>query len=434
MFDTKKFRQLFTTLSSVFLGSFVTTVTFALTALPVTRADNVVMTEKPKQQPSVMLASSDTELIQLPQKANVKLEGLKPRLLGEGNLSFPDYNIQFYNTHLQELKLLPSKGQSIEIRAKDNSVQRLLKQQLNDALEIYQSVGQLLNSSELDKTNLSMPSALPGIQIALAETNLAANPSDQVAANEACLKIAQQWERDSQAQEQAGLGLRSNVLKAIYYREYCEIQRIKLLKKSLNSSAATEAKLQQQISTELNEIKPIMISKEPPIENRERAQQYRRAVNQIINPLIGYYNANVRLLKLIPRKQSLEIRKEDSDLQKLQKQQLGVAVELNRLQGLRLSVGLIDSDINFNGAISNPTAELALPAIQIAIADMNLATNLKERTVANEVGLKIAQNWEKNAVFGEKTVLRKRVLVLTARYWRRHFEIQKLRTKANSRG
>lgn len=154
MFDTKKFRQLFTTLSSAFLGSFVTTVTFALIALPVTRADNVLVTEKPKQQPSVMLASSDAELIRSQQKTNVKLEGIKPRMLGEGKTSSPDPNVQYYNVLLRELKLLPSRGQSIEIRAKDNSVQRLLKQQLNDALEIYQTVGQLLNSSELDKTNL----------------------------------------------------------------------------------------------------------------------------------------------------------------------------------------------------------------------------------------------------------------------------------------
>lgn len=280
-----------------------------------------------------------------------------------------------------------------------------------------------------------MPSALPAIQIAIAETNLAANPSEQVAANEVCLKIAQQWERDNQALEQAGLGIRSDVLKASYYRGYCEIQRIKLLEKGLNSSAVREAKLQQQIFTQLSEIKPIMISKESPIEdlpieNRERAQQYRRKVNQIINPLINYYNANVSLLKLISRRQSLEIRREDSNLQILQ----SVAVELNRLQGLRLSAGVLtDSNSNFNGAISNPTAELALPAIGIAIAQMNLATNPKEQAVANEVGFKIAQNWERNAVFGEKTVLRKRVLVLTARYWRRYFEIQKLGIKADSR-
>ena len=430
MFNFRFFGQLFA-LSSVGVCSF-------LNASPAITNDNIARNEKIEQQASVILALDDTEKLRLQHKADVKLEGIKPRRLGEGKTSFLDPNIQYYNMHLLKLKSLPSKAQQIEIHVKDNNIQRLLKQQLNDAIEIYQIVGQLLRSGKVDSVGLFAPSTLPAIQITIAEMNLATTPREQLAANEVCLTIAQQWERDNQALEQAGVGLRSDILKASYYRQYCEIQTIKLLKKRSNPSISREAQLQQQSSTELNEIKPIAISKEPPIEalpieNRERAQQYRRKVNQIINPLIGYYNANVRLLKLIPSRQALEIRKEGSDLQKLQNQQLGVALELNRLQALRLIAGLIDSDTNFNGAISNPTAELALLAIQIALVQMNLATNLDARAVANEVGLKIAQSWEKNAVSTEKTVLRKNVVVLTARYWRRHFEIQKLQTEFNSR-
>ncbi len=168
MFDFRVFGHILA-LSSVFAGS-------SIDALPTT-INNTLQTEKIEQRTSTLLVSSD----------------------GEGKVSFPDPSIQSYNAHLRRLKLLPSRGQSIEIRVKDNNVQRLLKQQLNDAIEIYQIVGQLLDSGKLNDIASPTFSALPAIQIAIAETNLATTPSEQLAANEVCLTISQEWERDSQA-------------------------------------------------------------------------------------------------------------------------------------------------------------------------------------------------------------------------------------------
>jgi hypothetical protein len=418
VFDLRKFGQLFA-LSSVFVGSF-------LTALSATATNDVLQTEKLGQQPSVVLASSE-------KQGNVQLEELEVPMLSDGERSFPDDRFIYYNDYLRGLKLLPSRGHSIEIRTEDNDLQRLLKQQLNDALEIYQIVGQLLNSGELD-INLFAPSTLPAIQVAIAETDFATNSKDRELANKVGLKIAQKWEKNNMLLNYAGLGTRSNVLEASYYRKCFEIQRMKLEIKNLNSSPIRESQVQEQRSIELEEIKPISFQDSEkienlPMENRERARQFRREVNQIINPAISYYNANVKLLKLIPRRQSLEIRTEDSNIQKLQKQQLYEALDYYRLRGLRLNAGLLDDDSGLG-----ISAEIMLPAIQVLIADMNLATNPNERAVAIETGLKIAQTWEKDAVFQEKTTLRKRIVTLTASYWRRYFEIQKLLTESNDQG
>ncbi|WGV29011.1 hypothetical protein [Halotia branconii] len=388
---------------------------------------------------SVILASSDDKKSQLHQQTNVKLEEIEniPQVIqiGEREVNYRDIRLDYYNKYLRTLKRLPSEGQSIKIHTKDSNIQRLLKQQLNDALEIYQIVGQLLDTGEVD-INLNHPSTLPAIQVAIAEMNLATNPNDQATANEVCLNIAQRWQQDSRALEKAGLGTRSDVLQARYWAMQCGIQRMRLEKNNLNSSVNSEFQPQLQRPIKLEEIEPIILGKNnmidlAPIDSKERL---RREVEQIINPLIGYYNANIKLLKPVTTKQLLEIRTEDSDLQKLQKQLLPVAVEFNRLQGLRLTAGILTNTIgrgrNTGKAISNSTAEIMLSAIQIALANMNLATNLNERALANEVSLKIAQTWEKNAVLEEKTAFDKRIAVLSARYWRRHCEIQKLRTES----
>lgn len=424
MFDLRKFGQLLV-LPSVFLGVFLTVLSAKVT-------NDVVRIEKLAQQPSVVLASSNTE-----KQANVQLEELEPRMLSDGKRSIPDGRFSFYNRHLRALKLLASKGKSIRIHTEDNDVRRLLKQQLNNALEIYHIVGQLLDAGDPD-VNLFAPSTLPAIQVLLAESNLAINPDERALANKVCLKIAQEWHRDNIALETAGVGTRLDVLRAIYYQSYCVTQRLKLEKNSLSSSAIIKSQPQQRNLIELEEIDPIRFRgsiEELPIENREHAQQFIQKYNQIIKPLIGVYNANIRLLQLVPRRQSLEIRTEDRDFQKVAKYQLAVAIELNRIQGLRLSAGLLtDNPSGGSGIISNYTSEIMLPAIQIALGDMNSATKPKDRAMAIETGLKIARDWEKNAVVDEKTTLHKRFVTLTARYWRRHFEIHHLLTESNSRG
>jgi hypothetical protein len=441
MFDAKKPRQLIV-LCSALIGSLVTAVTVAVATLPATAISN---TEKLEQQVPASLASRNRGS-RSTQQASVRLEELSdvPRYFNYRNINdkVRDQRFDLYNRNVRTLQQLPSRGQSLSIRAEDSQMQRLLKQQLNDAIEIYQIIGQLLDAGKLDKLNNKSDFflTLPAIQIAIVETDLATNLTDQRLTNRVGLVISESWERDARALERAGLGLRSDILKASYYRGYCEIQRRKLAKESLNSTAVRASQPQQKRPLTLSEIAPISLQGvEPiealPIENRERAQRFRRAVTQRINPLIGQYNANIKLLKLIPRRQALEVRPEDRDLQEIQRQQLDVAAEVNRLQGLFLAAGLLTNDRTDNPGerrvVSNPNPmhEIMLPAIQIAIADINLATNANDRRAAIETGMKIAQTWENKADFEEKDDLYKRMLLLTARYWKRYFEIQKLNDK-----
>ncbi|MEA5507891.1 hypothetical protein VB735_33345 [Halotia wernerae UHCC 0503] len=214
MFDSRKVIQLFA-LFSVSVVYLLTTAKTSFAALSVIETSNVIRAEKLGQRMSVILASSDNEKSQLHQQTNVKLEELEniPRMIqiGEREVSYRDIRLNYYNNYLRTLNRLPSEGQSIKIHTKDNNIQRLLKEQLNDALEIYQIVGQLLDTGEVD-INLNHPSTLPAIQVAIAEMNLATNPNDQATANEVCLNIAQRWQQDSRALERAGLGTRSDVL------------------------------------------------------------------------------------------------------------------------------------------------------------------------------------------------------------------------------
>lgn len=57
---------------------------------------------------------------------------------------------------------------------------------------MYQILGQLLDSGELDDLDLWDPSTLPAIQIAITETDLETNPNERAVAIETGFKIAQQ--------------------------------------------------------------------------------------------------------------------------------------------------------------------------------------------------------------------------------------------------
>lgn len=143
MFDPRKFRQLFT-LSSMFVGFFLTT-------LSATATSDVVKTEKLKQQGAIILASSDTEKPRSLPLADVQIEELKPRItpIGDGKET-SDSGFDSYNNIVRIIQNLPSSRQSRDIRTEDNNIQRLLKQQLNDSLKVYQIIGQLLEEGKLD--------------------------------------------------------------------------------------------------------------------------------------------------------------------------------------------------------------------------------------------------------------------------------------------
>ena len=415
MFDLRKFGQLVAP-SSVFVGSF-------LIVLSATATNDVVKTEKLEQQGAVILASSDTEKLRSQQQANIELEQLEVPMRSDsvGN-EFPDTNFENYNMVVRAIQNLPSNGQSTEISSEDNNIQRLLKQQVNDSLKIYQIIGQLLDAGKLDSLDSNALSFIDdwhlpfyqGVLIAIAETNLATNTDNQLLANNTCWGSAKEGEKSTQIFEQAGFGTRSEVMIANYLRRYCEIQRLKL---GFGERDDTISNAIRDTLRKTQSQQPIPID----LAESERFITEIQQEHDIRAPRIDYYKTTITLLqKLSSKGQSLAIHTEDNDIQKLQKQQLYNALEIYRLQGLRLTAGLLNDN--------SDAGEIMLPAILIAISNMNLATKPNERAVANKVCLEIAQAWEKDVFAQRKTALNTRIKILTVNYWKRQCNIQKLQT------
>jgi hypothetical protein len=406
MFDTKEIGW-FVALSSVIIGSFTTTAKADF--LPRSTTSNIVQVGKLKPKALTFLASGREE--SRSQQASVKLEELRnlPRYIdiGQGEGRFPDRRFDVYNKTLRGLQLLPSKGQSQEIRTGDNKVQRLLKQQLNDALESYQIVGRLLDTGKLkEDDDASDLIAMSAVQIAIDEAELASNLNERRVANETCVRIATAWEKDADLRERAGVGTRSDVFKARYWRLHCEAQKMSSQKNISALGSTANSQRQQQTPTNLRKMSLSAISTQG---------QYKLRDNGVED-----YNANVeRLQKLSSKGQTAEIHTQDSDIQSLQKQQLNTALEIYKLQGLRLAAGLA----------KNGVAEIILPAVQVSISDMSLATTPTKRTLANDVCLEITQAWEKKAA-QEKTASDRRIPIFTTPYWKRYCEIQKVKLRA----
>jgi hypothetical protein len=382
MFDTKEIGW-FVALSSVLIGSF--TITAKAAFLPHSTPSNIVQVGKLKPKTSTFLASGREE--SRSQQASVKLEELRnlPRYIGQGQDRIPDWRFNFYNKTLRGLQLLPSKGQLQEIRTGDNQVQRLLKQQLNDALESYQIVGRLLDTGKLKEDDDTLI-PMSAIQIAIDEAELASNLNERRVANETCVRIAVAWEKNADLKQRAGVGTHLNVLTSRYWRLHCEAQRMSS-QKNISALGSTENSQRQQQT----------LSKLPYTGSED-------------------YDANVkRLKKLSSKGQKVKIHTQDSGIQSLQKQQLNTALEIYRIQGLRLVAGVSE----------NGVAEIIMPAVQVAISDLNLATIPAQRTLANDVCLEITQAWEKKAA-QEKPASDRRIPIFTNPYWKRSCEIQKV--------
>ena len=405
MFYLRKFRLL-STLSSIFFC-------FFLTPLSATATSGVAKTEKLKQQEAVILASSDIEL-RSQQQANVRLEQIEPQT----------DSVNYYNKIVRVIQNLPSNGQSRDILAKDNNIQRLLKQQLNDSLEVYQIIGQLLEEEKIDFSDYDNVLSfigdfnLPfyqGVLIAIAQTDLVTDTEEKLIANNACLEIAREGEQIAQLRVQAGVSSSVDALIVRYLRRHCEIQRIELeLGKSDIESNAIRENIRE------SQFQPQRFVNLAGLERSFTEEVERSNPN---NPFINNYPeyiANTKLLqKLNLQGGLLEIQTDDSDLQKLYKLQLKDADELYRSMAILLQAGVAMDD--------NDIDAIMLSAILIAKTEINLATQPNEREIASNICSEITQKW-KDVLDLRKTTLETRIRVLTVNYWKRQCDIQKLQT------
>lgn len=250
--------------------------------------------------------------------------------------------------------------------------------------------------------------------MAIAETNLVTDTEEKLTANNACLGIAKEGERNTQLRLQAGVGTHIDVLIARYLRRHCEIQRIelKLGKSDLESNTSRENIRESQSQPQ----KLIDLARLERWISEDRQQGF---FSFIPDSLLDHYITNTKLLqKLNSQGQPLEIHTDDSDVQKLYKQQFNDALELYRLIALRMKAGVIDD--------YDQIGEIMLPAVLIAIADTNLATKPNEREIASRTCLEIARAWEKDIFARRETTSKTRIRVLTVNYWKRQCDIQKL--------
>lgn len=347
--------------------------------------------------------SSAAKAKQLKQ-TNVQIEELEPPA------NSVDESIDFYNSIVRVIQNMPSNGQPRDISVEDNNSQRLSEQQLNDSLEVYQIIGRLLKEGKLSP---SAYSALPFIQdfnlpfyqgtlVAIAETNLAAIPEEQLIASNACLEIAKEGEEITNLRMEAGVGTRIDILIARYLRRHCQIQRLEL------EIAQSDIELESlQESIDLAE------SKSEIAEARQNPK--------VPDFLANYYINNIELLqKLNSQGKSLEIQTDDSVLQRLYKQQLNDALDLYRLVGIRLGTGIMGDESRIG--------MIVLPAVLISLAEVNLATEPNGQELAARTCLEIAQAWKEYISPTEEVTSETDVEALNADYWKKQCDIRKLQT------
>lgn len=181
-------------------------------------------------------------------------------------------------------------------------------------------------------------------------------------------------------------------------------------KQALALQAASRVEVKEQKSSTAYELKPIEVSavvKDP----WEKT-------------LIGFYNQNVQQIQQLPSRARVhEISAKDSAQLRLLKQRWNGAIELYRLTSLRLQAGLLT---NGNVAANDSFEKIQMGAIQIALAEADLAETKANKIAAYDTCLSIASAWQRDAQAQEVAGLGTRFDTLSATYWRQYCESRKM--------